>query len=1058
MKVCGQVFPVRQGEKWGLINMQGQIVLPADYDFIDDYTRQGLAIARKNGKTGILNSKGEAIVGFDYEQARLLPQGVIVLWQNGRCGLFEATGKALTTMEFSKISPLDKNFLLSENGDKKGMLSPSGMVILPCEYQQIFALEKNAPFRKIQKNGLFGLLRLDGKLLVEPIYTAITVETSQAICQNGKAYDVIIFDEKFEIKTKENYLNRAALDLALKTRTEKAFKTALQRQNTRFKWLSEGFRFRLVSTATGQNALGDLEFYDVSVDEKSQKALARKVNTEKKDVCYYIDMNDGKLIFQATVKDILISDFNISDFAKCTVDTLWDALIDRQGQITTHLQGQKIKNIGLYSEKGFAWVQFSDNKFAFMDSKAKIFGEQRYAQAADFVCGYAIAKLADKFGAFSPAGGIPFVYDGIADCEDGLFRVKKGTGKEGKWGIVDTKNTVILPFEYDAILPFSGGFATIRKNGKSGLIDNKGRIIIPAILDVDFIGALSGGIAQTGKERTASGYRFYGFVDAKGNTVLPCQYQKIEGFESVWQAKKGIARVYQDNKIGFVNHTGQIIVEPLYSSIGNFEKIYAENKGIVRCTQNGKNGYLDHLGRNAIPCHYEEIENFERILTDSTVLVKAKHNGLWGYINAKGQVKVPFQYQELEEFRNGVACAQKNGFWGVINESGEDILPFLYASAKFLEDSPLIIVSKAQSSLLNINPQGQITQSPPPAPSKPQWPTSDKFQYVYYDGKCGIVKKENLFALTDNKGKTITKFEFLQIGPFSQGLAFFQDKSKKYGFINQEGKIIIPAQYARATELSEGKAAVGLTPTKWTYIKPDGSEAFKGFFRSAQPFFGGYAIVNGSEIINADGEKVGSFSCETEGKFSSQRAIAKDAEGFFHILPTGNPAYNQRYDEVTPFLGEIAFVRRGEVWELIRYSAQKGETDPSRVRETRLKFTRSEREAYLRENGNGKEFITPYGQITRDIGWRKISEGKWRMIDTDGNLVSDALFSSVKILENGWALAQCDYLYGIVDAKGQEILPVGYESIRVRNGLIKVEKQGMIGYLTLSGQWVWKLE
>jgi hypothetical protein len=54
--------------------------------------------------------------------------------------------------------------------------------------------------------------------------------------------------------------------------------------------------------------------------------------------------------------------------------------------------------------------------------------------------------------------------------------------------------------------------------------------------------------------------------------------------------------------------------------------------------------------------------------------------------------------------------------------------------------------------------------------------------------------------------------------------------------------------------------------------------------------------------------------------------------------------------------------------------------------------------------------------------------------------------------------AQCDRLYGIVDAGEQVVLPIGYQSIRPRNGLVKVEKQGVVGYFALSGQWVWKVE
>ena len=60
-----------------------------------------------------------------------------------------------------------------------------------------------------------------------------------------------------------------------------------------------------------------------------------------------------------------------------------------------------------------------------------------------------------------------------------MARVKQN----GKWGVVDNKGGIVVPFIYDDLNLFSEGLARVKLNGKYGFIDKAGNIVVPIIYD-----------------------------------------------------------------------------------------------------------------------------------------------------------------------------------------------------------------------------------------------------------------------------------------------------------------------------------------------------------------------------------------------------------------------------------------------------------------------------------------------------------------------------------------------------------------------------------------------
>lgn len=56
-----------QNNKYGYINTQGQIVIPATYDRAYNFKYNGLAVVKNNGKYGVINAKGQIVIPATFD-------------------------------------------------------------------------------------------------------------------------------------------------------------------------------------------------------------------------------------------------------------------------------------------------------------------------------------------------------------------------------------------------------------------------------------------------------------------------------------------------------------------------------------------------------------------------------------------------------------------------------------------------------------------------------------------------------------------------------------------------------------------------------------------------------------------------------------------------------------------------------------------------------------------------------------------------------------------------------------------------------------------------------
>ena len=293
-------------------------------------------------------------------------------------------------------------------------------------------------------------------------------------------------------------------------------------------------------------------------------------------------------------------------------------------------------------------------------------------------------------------------YNSIRFGCEGQFIVEKN----GKYGVVSEKGTIILPLKYSFINSNKNGY-TVTLNEKMGLFNSEGKEIIPISYRWIYTDKIDDNIPIVAKLDSKEGY-----INTKNEWVIPATYRDAFAF------RQGLAKVREVRDYIYINLKGEPIIqdfdanviEPsdntyivgvrkeckymVYDLNGNLLDTYnllrnnRSDDAIFAVKKNGKWGYIDGYGKVIIPLEYEEVGNF------SEGLAAVRKDGKWGYINLKNEVVIPFEFTNrgVSSFKNGVATYYTDSGIGLINLKGEIIAEPKYNSIEYVRENVAIVL------------------------------------------------------------------------------------------------------------------------------------------------------------------------------------------------------------------------------------------------------------------------------------------------------------------------------------------------------------------------------
>ena len=168
------ILKIKQNGKYGLIDLIGKELLPAEYDEITVLKGiENSIIIKKDGKVGLVNNRGSVIVGTEYAEIKNLgntyKEGYITVNQEGKYGVISTTKKQVLENQYEEIvqKSLGEYYLVKQEGKQK-LIDSKGNTLVENGFDDIKLATSNGVI--FVKDNLYGEMNTSGEVTIEAKY------------------------------------------------------------------------------------------------------------------------------------------------------------------------------------------------------------------------------------------------------------------------------------------------------------------------------------------------------------------------------------------------------------------------------------------------------------------------------------------------------------------------------------------------------------------------------------------------------------------------------------------------------------------------------------------------------------------------------------------------------------------------------------------------------------------------------------------------------------------------------------------------------------------------
>ena len=278
----------------------------------------------------------------------------------------------------------------------------------------------------------------------------------------------------------------------------------------------------------------------------------------------------------------------------------------------------------------------------------------------------------------------------------------------------------------------------------------------------------------------------------------------VSEYEDVGVFGRGMCPVQIGNRWGFVNEKGSQTVSARYTVVGEYSA-----EGIAPVVdEEGKAYYIDNAGnKKKVILNVENIQQLGMIEGDLFALYDGK---VWGFYNSDG-VCLFGGYEQVSNIGNGVAACMKDGKWTLLNAKGEDLTGKTYTGVVMDEkkivyrNSRMFVEDGDGYQMIDI--QGAVQGK-------------QKYQDVrlFNDTTYAAVKIDGLWGFVDKDGKVVIPAQYEEARSFANGMAAVKVDGQ-WGFIDMEGNIVIEPQFSGAKDFTGIGTVYVHTGKEWEMLK-----------------------------------------------------------------------------------------------------------------------------------------------------------------------------------------------------------------------------------------------
>jgi hypothetical protein len=604
------------------------------YDSVEPYTNKpDILIIGYKGKFGVAHGDGKVLVNPEYDEVQLYPEGYISVKKDGRCGRFLESGEPVIPCAYGRISEGSGITFLERDG-KQGWYSPEKKkIIFPVVYDEISCPSMTVDYIETKKDGRYGIMTVDGKVVFEPVYEKIDYfdDGVFGVRQNGR-WGLVKGDGSVLCEC-------------------------------RFDSFLPGYYGYAVVSERGRSGYVNLEgriAVPLSYDDADQfQMFLGKVSLRGKEG---IINDEGKEIVPCVYSSVRISQypefdpgyFNRNTSCNCDYPVRKetsaifvsvgrkDGLLDYQGKT---ILKPEFESIVIFHQKNTTYISAKKNG---KEGLYDVSGKQVFPHEYDLFTLNIDNRYGDINRKNDPLCG------GFVQME-----------KNGLKGLFDEKMNVVIPAEFSQVEYFRQGLFLVYRGEACGLYRYDGRIIIPVKEKrrIDYI--------EGDRLLAEDDYSTHSVYDLNGNLLY--SDEKLSEGDRLRPGKfsSGLSKLGNEREgNSFISLNGKAIRFDRYPFVSAFS-----DGSAVALTVDEKFGIIDTAGKTILSFEYSDVSGSG---SDHYVVIEKKdesgeHLGIAE--KATGKIILPAAYERVNEGEQGnfflffvpgeerslVGAADKNG-------------------------------------------------------------------------------------------------------------------------------------------------------------------------------------------------------------------------------------------------------------------------------------------------------------------------------------------------------------------------------------------------------------
>jgi hypothetical protein len=329
--------------------------------------------------------------------------------------------------------------------------------------------------------------------------------------------------------------------------------------------------------------------------------------------------------------------------------------------------------------------------------------------------------------------------------------------------------------------------------------------------------------------------------------------------------------------------------------------------------------------------------------------------------------------------------------------------------------------------------------------------TSFSDKYVLSDFSEGLARirkygdNKNKDGFIDKDGKLVIPMKFEYALDFKDGLARVFNINK-YGFIDVKGNIKIPMKYNLTSSFSEGLAAVKLN-NKWGYINKKGEIVVPLIYSSALDFHEGFARVGSNNkygFINNKGNKIITPIYDFTTNFKNGKAVFRKGKKWGLVNNNGIEVAGD-FDNCLEVNDKILIAEKEGSYFIINREGK-------RVSDTNYNYIKGiSPERLVARLGAKYLFLNESGDPLNNIFYDELSGQYFYDYKNQGTLEWSSKNFNAALKSGNLLMHSRNGKYGLMTYMGKEITPAIYSELSFMNGIIKCKLNNQYIYLNKFG-------